>query len=67
MIVTQIFRAGDEERCHREFFDVVPKDPDLIGSLEAALEVVYNSLQPFKYFTLQLDTDRRSVEVTEMV
>ena len=67
MIVTQIFRAGDEERCGDEFFAVVPKDPDLIESLEAALEVVYNSVKPFKYFTLQLDTEERSVEVVEVV
>lgn len=67
MIVTQIFRAGDEERCGEEFFAVVPKDPDLVESLEAALEVVYNSVDTFQYFTLKLDTEKRSVEVTDIV
>ena len=67
MIITQIFRSGDEERCGEEFFAIVPKDPDLIESLKEALEVVYNNLESFKYFTLRLDTEKRSVDVLEVV
>lgn len=68
MIIKQTFRVGEEEQCGEEFFAVVPDDPDLVESLEAALEVVLNSIYGYmESFTLELDTEKRSVEVVDLV
>ena len=68
MIIKQTFVRGEEERCGDEFFAVVPQDPDLIESLEAALDVILNSVYGYMdSFTLTLDTEKRSVEVVDIV
>lgn len=68
MIIKQTFRRGEEEQCGDEFFAVVPQDKDLVESLEAALEVILNNVEGYaESFTLQLDTDKRSVEVMDVI
>jgi hypothetical protein len=43
MIIKQTFRIGQEQECGEEFFKVVPDEPDLVESLQAALDVIYNN------------------------
>lgn len=65
MIIKQVFKRGEEERCGEEFFAAVPQDPDLQESLEAALECVLRNISYIQHFTLVFDTKKRSVEVVE--
>ena len=65
MIVKQIFKRGEEERCGEEFFSAVPQDKEFQESLEAALDCVLRNISYKEYFILVLDTDKKSVEVVE--
>jgi len=65
MMITQIFKRGEEDRCGEEFFALIPDDPDLQESLASALDCVLRNISYKEYFTMVFDTEKRSVDVVE--
>lgn len=67
MIIKQTFVRGNEEKCGEEFFSAFPVDLEMEDALKDVLDVIYRGITYQEYFVIQVDTEKKTAEVIDIV